>query len=295
MVGLIALLAYAAVQIAAAWRSFVMFMADQGWYLQVALRLSRGEVLYRDVAWAYGPLSAQALAALFRGFGADAALASAVNASLLLLAIPLTYTAVRSLVSSWAALLLTAYAALVGAYVGGDLIRWHLHIYTQASVWGFGASLIALVAALRWASTRRNVWLAAAGLAAAAAVLSKPEYGLAVAGSVIAVLIAGRAGVRAWGWWLTAWLLPAAAGGAWQASVSGWGPLWRGYVGYDQVAARRAWGLTFPQRELRLLLSSYSAWAAGWLWWRGRHAARGRCADVHPRTCPRPLCPVVHA
>ncbi|MCX6032419.1 MAG: hypothetical protein NT169_24395 [Chloroflexi bacterium] len=278
--GLAGLLLFATAQIVVAWRAFVMFMADQGWYLQVALRMSRGEVLYRDVAWAYGPLSAQALAALFRGFGPDAACASAVNAALLLLAIPLTYTAVRSLVSSRAALLLTAYAALIGAYVGGDLIRWHLHIYTQASVWGFGASLAALVTALRWASTRRTAWLVAAGLAAAAAVLSKPEYGLAAAGSVVAVLSAGRAGVRAWGWWLAAWLLPAAAGAAWQASVSGWGPLWRGYIGYDQVAARRAWGLTFPQRELRLLLSSYSAWAAGWLWWRSRRAGRGAVAPA---------------
>ncbi len=37
---------------AGAWRHFPMFLGDQGWYLQVAWRVSRGEVLYRDVAWA---------------------------------------------------------------------------------------------------------------------------------------------------------------------------------------------------------------------------------------------------
>ena len=290
-VGLATLLAIAATQIAATWRGFVMFMADQGWYLQAALRMSRGETLYRDVAWAYGPLSAQALAALFRVFGPDAAFASAINAGLLLLAIPLTYAATRALISSRPALLLTAYAALIGAYVGGDLIHWHLHIYTQASVWGFGASLSELVAALRWAGVRRDAWLIPAGLAAAAAALSKPEYGLAAGGSVAAVLIAGRAGGRAWGWWLAACVLPAAAGAIWQASASGWAPLWRGYTGYDQIAAGQPWGVSFPGRELRLLLSSYSAWAAGWLWRRGRQVGRGAITNEnrteHPFTAFR--------
>ena len=35
-------------------------------------RVSRGETLYRDVAWAYGPLPAPVLAAALRCLGPDA-------------------------------------------------------------------------------------------------------------------------------------------------------------------------------------------------------------------------------
>lgn len=65
-VGLAILLAILVLQAGRAWRYFPMFMGDQGWYLRAALRVSRGEILYRDVAWAYGPLPAQALAEVKR-------------------------------------------------------------------------------------------------------------------------------------------------------------------------------------------------------------------------------------
>ena len=64
--GLVGLLTLVIVHTVWAWRYFPMLLGDQGWYLQVAARLSQGEVLYRDVAWAYGPLPVQFLAALLR-------------------------------------------------------------------------------------------------------------------------------------------------------------------------------------------------------------------------------------
>ena len=79
------------------WRYFPMLMGDQGWYLQVAARVSRGEVLYRDVAWAYGPLPAQALAAAFRWLRPDAGLATLLNGLLAALSLLLSYAVLRSL------------------------------------------------------------------------------------------------------------------------------------------------------------------------------------------------------
>ena len=64
--GMAALVLFTVSAIVAGWRYFPGFSGDHAWYLQVALRVSQGEVLYRDVAWAYGPLPAQALAAFFR-------------------------------------------------------------------------------------------------------------------------------------------------------------------------------------------------------------------------------------
>ena len=94
--GLAFLLALVAVQALRAWRYFPMFMGDQGWYLQVAGRVSRGDVLYRDVAWAYGPLPAQFLAVLLR-WRPEAGLATTVNGVLAAVSLLLTYAALRGL------------------------------------------------------------------------------------------------------------------------------------------------------------------------------------------------------
>lgn len=261
--GLAGLLAILALQAARAWRYFPLFMGDQGWYLQVALRLSRGEVLYRDVAWAYGPLPAHALAATFRWLGPDAGWATAINAVLAALTLLLTYAALRGLLSPRPALALTAFAALAGPYVGGDLIRGHLYVYTQAAGWGMTASLAALAAALRWERSRAAGWAAAAGSAVGLAFLSKPEFGLIAAGALAAVLLAGRRGTHTRPAVAAAVMAAGATlllGCAAQAVQSGWGPLWRGYRGYDLLAQGRFWGGGLGDK--RWLASSACFWLA---------------------------------
>lgn len=258
--GLLALWAILAGQAARAWRYFPMFMGDQGWYLQAALRVSQGEVLYRDVAWAYGPLPAYALAAALRWLGPDASWATASNALLAALSLLFTYAALRSLLSPGGALAITAFAALAGPYVGGDLIRWHLYVYTQAAGWGTAASLAALAAALAWARSARVGWAALAGVAVGLAFLSKPEFGVVAAGVVLAVLAAGRGARGAWLVVLVAAAATLAIGFGAQAAASGWGPLWRGYTGYDMLAASRFWGAGLGSR--RWLASVACFWLA---------------------------------
>ena len=131
------------------------------------------------MAWAYGPLPAQALAALFRWLGPDAGWATAVNGLLAGASLLLTYAALRSLLRPGGALGITAFAALAGPYVGGDLIRLHLYAYTQAVSWGMTMSLAALVAALRWQRVGRWPWAAVAGGLSGLAFLCKPEFGVA--------------------------------------------------------------------------------------------------------------------
>ncbi len=270
--GLAGLLVLLAVHTAWAWRYFPMLLGDQGWYLQVAARVSQGEVLYRDVAWAYGPLPAQVLAALLRISGPDAGLATAINGLLAAASLLLTYRALRSLLQPGMALAFTAFAALAGPYVGGDLIRLHLLAYTQAVTWGMTLSLAALVAGLRWQQTGRWSWAVAAGGLVGLAGLSKPEFGLSAAGTVLALLIAGRAPRRAWATCLAAAGLVMAAGFSWQASTSGWQPLWRGVLGYDMVSQGRFWGAAAGSR--RWLGSLVCAWLAVAVLWAGGRRRR---------------------
>ena len=148
--GMLALLLFVISSIIAGWRYFPGFTGDHAWYLQVALRVSQGEILYRDVAWAYGPLPAQALAALFRWFGPNAAWASLINGVLTVLGVLLTYTVTRSLLSAGGAFLVTAFATLAGPSVWGGLFHVYFYSYTQAIAWGAVSSLAALAAALSW-------------------------------------------------------------------------------------------------------------------------------------------------
>lgn len=259
--GLAGLLAALAGHGAHAWRYFPMLVGDHGWYLQVALRLSRGETLYQDVAWAYGPLPAEALAALFRWLGPDAGWASALNIALTAAILLLTYALLRQLLRPSPALACTAFAALAGPFVGGDLIRGGLYAYTQAIAWGAALSLAAALAALRWLRSRRWGWLLLSAATAAAACLAKPEAAVLAVGACLAALAAGRDRRGAAGW-LLAWggiLLAAAAA---QASASGWGPLWRGYTGYDQLASGGVWGFPGAHASPRWLFSAAAAWAA---------------------------------
>ena len=263
------LLALVAVQTARYWRYFPMLIGDQGWFLQAAARLSQGETLYTEVIWAYGPLSAQALAWLFRVAGPDAGLATLINGLLAAASLLFIYVAVRSLLPPLEALVVVAFAAVTGGHMAGDLIRQHLLVYNQSVAWGMAASLGALAAALRWRQSLRWPWLALAGAAGGLAWLAKPEFGVTATAVVAVLLLSSRAPARAWLGWLMAIGLVAALGFAWQASASGWQALWRGYSGYDMVAQGAFWGSNLgAKRWLASVAAFWLAVALFWLGWR---------------------------
>ncbi len=268
-----ALLLLAVLSLAAAgWRYFPGFTGDHAWYLQVAWRVSRGETLYRDVAWAYGPLPAQALAALLRWGGPDAAWASLISTVLVIAGVLLTYWATRSLLAPGLALLATAFAALAGPNPWGGLFHTFFYVYTQAITWGSVASLAALVAALRWLPQRPagDAWLLAAGAASGLAVLSKPEYGVVALATGIAALLVGRASPGAWARYLLAGALTTAAGFGWQAWQAGLEPVLRGYTGYDQLAAGSGWLWGTRLGNKPQLLGGYALWLAVAALWAAR-------------------------
>jgi hypothetical protein len=273
------LLLLAAVSLAAAgWRYFPGFTGDHAWYLQVAWRVSQGETLYRDVAWAYGPLPAQALAALMRWGGPDAAWASLISGLLAVTGVLLTYWATRSLLAPGLALLVTTFAALAGPNPWGGLFHTFFYVYTQAITWGSVASLAALVAALRWLSQRPagDAWLMAAGAASGLAVLSKPEYGVVALATGFAALLVGRASPGAWARYLLAGASTVAAGFGWQMWHAGAGPVLRGYTGYDQLAAGSGWLWGTRLGNKPQLLGGYALWLAVAAVWAARRWPQGR-------------------
>jgi hypothetical protein len=207
---------------------------DQGWNLRVAERLASGEVLYVDVAWAYGPLPVEILALLFR-LSPSVLWSDAVHAGLAAVALAASFLAVRPLVGGRAAGAIVLVCAVVGVPI--DLVTYQVIPYTSAVAWGSAMSLVALAAALFWRQSELRVWFAAASLAAALAVLSKPEFGLAAAATVIS---AGLMRSRRWGLLaagsIVLIILAGVASTVGPASWSDRALVWRGYTGYDLVA-----------------------------------------------------------
>lgn len=250
-------------------------MGDQGWYLGVALRVSQGDVLFRDVAWGYGPFPILTLAFLFRTLGADAGLASLVNGLLAGASVLLTYASLRSLLPFLYAFLFTAFAAFVGAYVTGDLFRLHFYVYSQAVAWASVASLVALAAALRWLPTRHRRWLALAGISSGIAVLSKPEFGIVALVTLVVILVAGKGSAWDWLGGFSAFLVVALGGFMAVAQTAGWDVTWRGITDYDFLRSGQAWGMA----RVDWLASVYLFWLLVLTLWFGKRRPRWRNAS----------------
>jgi hypothetical protein len=222
---------YAAWRISLSWRYFDRFMWDDGWYFQVSRRVAEGEVLYRDVAWDYGPLPVLALGWLLR-IEPTVLWFHLLDFLLILAGLLAVYLIARDVASRPVALLVTVWAGLLGG--AGGLISHQLAAYTTAVAWGTSTSLLAVWAACRWARTRRGGFLVLTLIFTIGALLSKPEYGLA--GLVVlatAVLVAppGRHLL-----YLLMGIVALAVGTSLVAvTPATLGAFWRGYTGYDLI------------------------------------------------------------
>ncbi len=219
-------------------------IVDQGWHMQVASRVESGDVLYRDAIWMYGPLPVYLLALLFRWLGTHVTTFSLLYYVLAGLGCLLTYRVARFLLDPPLALLGTL-ALFLGAWWGGFV--GYTQAYTGAvplgAVLGL-SSMVCLLSYLRGGSPR---WLAGAGLAGGAALLTKPEFGLASAGTGLAILIAlslfpgarpadHRPRVYALGLYIIPMAAVAGLGYGLLSYQAGWPEVWAGITGYDQDA-----------------------------------------------------------
>ncbi len=151
---------------ALSWRRWASFDGDLNREWTTPARIAAGEMLYRDVAWYYGPLAPWVEGAVFRLLGArvgsvvafDLVSAGGTIAIVLLASRRFLHPAGR------AAFAATAVGVVAFAPENGSLIA----CYSQSALLAVGLSWLAFLLAGRGAA-------AGAGLAAGAALLSKAE------------------------------------------------------------------------------------------------------------------------
>ena len=219
-------------------------IVDQGWHMQAAARVASGQVLYRDLIWMYGPLPVYVQALLFRWLGTSVTPFLLLMHTLAALGCLLTYRIARFLLQPVLALLGTL-ALFLGGWWGGFV--GYTQAYTGAVPLGSVVGLLFVACLLAYLRGGRPRWLVFAGLASGAALLTKPEFGLACAGTGLVILAGlalfprGLAGHRgsalvALGLFVVPMSVVAGVGYGTLAVLAGWDDVWLGLTGYDQDA-----------------------------------------------------------
>jgi hypothetical protein len=152
---------------------------DTGGSLDRAARVAEGQLLYRDVQSPYGPLPDWVVAGAFRVFGVHLAVAWAIGLALVVAESLLLWRLARRFASP--AECAVGVAAFWAAFaLAPGLFNWVLPS-TFASTFGATLATAALLLAVRARERGTPGAFAAAGVAAGAAALCKPDYGLAAA------------------------------------------------------------------------------------------------------------------
>jgi hypothetical protein len=177
----LALAALAVYFLHVSWRKWPDPLVDSGpsWY--AFWRLSQGALLYHDIAWNYGPLSAFFNAALFRVFGPGMMVLVTANLLILGLIVALAYVAFRRAWGRLAGFVSTAVFLSVFAFSHLSQIGNYNFItpYAHESTHGFLLILATLFVADRWRRRPAPANAFALGLCGGLAVVLKPEFMLA--------------------------------------------------------------------------------------------------------------------
>jgi len=171
-------------------RHYGFQLEDEGMLLFQLARVANGQIPYVDFHTGYTPgyfyLGGAALAALGRSAVAIRTLMAVVNAA----SATALYVLARRFVGPWmAALPAILWAAFLPVFPG-EFASFNVPYPAWVAALAWLGVALALVA---WTSNARSVWLATAGICAAAAFAAKPNTGaFAIAGGVWVVALAGR-------------------------------------------------------------------------------------------------------
>lgn len=180
-IALATLVTSALVALRISWRRWPDPIIDAGHQLYAAWRLSEGAVLYRDVGYLYGPLSAYLNALLFHIFGPGMMVLVWANlcvyAAILAVAyhlLRIAYGVLAAFVSCFVLVWIFSFnqLVLVGNY------NYALP-YAHESTHGVLVTFVLLAAASSWLVQRRTWQLLAMGLCAGLSLVLKPEFVLA--------------------------------------------------------------------------------------------------------------------
>ncbi|MBZ5661290.1 MAG: glycosyltransferase family 39 protein [Acidobacteriia bacterium] len=213
-----------AVGLAASWQRWGIPAVDSGRELNVPLRLLRGETLYSDVGYIYGPLSPYLNALLYRIFHPSLWVlwGHGIVAAMLILA--LCYWIARQIGGRFASTLAcVAITWLCALKSEGN----YMMAYAFGGLDGCAFVLATTALSIVFLRKKRSAVLLSAGIMAALAILSKTEFGgTAVGTGIVAATLAGFPRIRSMAAWLAAFLLPALGIPAlifsWLAASVGW-------------------------------------------------------------------------
>ncbi len=175
------------------WQKWADLTIDGGREMNTPLRLLRGELIYSDVYYLYGPLAPYLNAGLYAVFGVhlNTLYAAGTIASLLVLALVFQLGAALTSVRAAA---LTTWTVLVFCVFkrNGN----YIFPYTYAAVYGTLLGLAALASGIRYIQGQRPRWLILSGVLAGLALICKLEFGFAATVSLIALALSERPGAR---------------------------------------------------------------------------------------------------
>ncbi|MEZ6015418.1 MAG: hypothetical protein R3F49_09915 [Planctomycetota bacterium] len=262
------------------YRGWTDVTVDFGRELYVAWRIASGDVLYRDIAWFSGPLSAQLNGLVFRVCGASLTALIVWNTALAILTFGLAYTLIARHTSRGIASVVTSVAVTIFAFGQHAGIGNYNHVtpYSHEAVHGTLLGALALLALHgarneRRGRTGRAGLAVLAGLALAATFATKAEPFAAAASGAIAFVALQRgaerlrlaAGVLAgfsagFGLALALLALQLPLPEALHGLLGAWPHIFNGGV-TEAYFYKRLAGLDRPAVELRTTL----AWTVAWL------------------------------
>ena len=180
------------------WRQWADPIVDFGGEAYVAWRLSRGDVLYRDLAYFTGPLAPYLHGAAMKLFGASLTTIAVVNFALLTATLTLLWRLARRMSDTFAAtcacVVFTILCAF-GLHKGGGNYNF-IWPYSQEMPLGFLLSLATLALLVRWIEAPSRGRAALLGLCYGLVFLTKLEFTVAVGGALLLGLASSRSGAR---------------------------------------------------------------------------------------------------
>jgi hypothetical protein len=250
--GILALVLLAVYFLAVSWRKWPDPIADSGLQWYAFWRLAQGALLYHDVTWNYGPLSAYFNAGLFRIFGPGMMVLVTANLVIYGLLASLAYAAFRK---AWGRLgAFTALAVFISVFSFSRLNAIgnynYATPYAHESTQGMLLILLTVFITVRWCRGVSRTLAFFLGLCGGLAAVLKPEFMLAggvlgIAACVLRWRQNQRVQPAEYGLVLGGLALPTLAFTVWFAGVEPWGNA--------LIDASRAWWMVVGDKAQRNL------------------------------------------
>lgn len=199
--GLLIVAAVFVLMAAISWRKWADIVVDFGTQLYIPWRLSKGDVLYRDVMYLPGgPFSQYFNALLFKIFGVSFQTLIFANLAITAGMLTLIYRQFLAATDRWTATTISLAVVMGFAFayytdMGGNYN--YAAPYSHEAFHGLALAVLGVACLSRWLASRRWPLVAGAGLCYGLVFLTKPDIFMAFsAAAAVAFLLAARTGAK---------------------------------------------------------------------------------------------------